>query len=71
MRLSEPRPVRLLGVALGSLVANQTPTQLSLFEDPLQKQAERRVDRVVDELSNQLGDKTVYRAASHRWRKRK
>lgn len=71
MRRSEPRPVRLLGVALGSLVANQTPTQLSLFEDPIQKQAERRVDRVVDELSNQLGDKTVYRAASHRWRKRK
>ncbi|WP_372894689.1 DNA polymerase IV [Stieleria sp.] len=70
MRHSEPRAVRLLGVSLGSLVASDRPVQLSLFDDPRQQQAERKVDQVVDQLSQQLGAKTVYRAASHRWRNR-
>lgn len=71
MRRNEPRPVRLLGVSLGSLATTNAPTQLSLFDDPQQRQAERKVDEVVDQLAKQLGDKTVYRAASHRWRNRK
>lgn len=70
MRTAEPRPVRLLGVSLASLVPADTPTQLSLFEDPEQRQAERKVDQVMDQLSKQLGDRTVYRAASHDWRNR-
>lgn len=70
MRKREPRPVRLIGVSLGTLVGTDAPTQLSLFDDPDQRQAERKVDQVVDQLSKQLGEKSVYRAASHRWRKR-
>jgi DNA polymerase-4 len=71
MRQSEPRPVRLIGVSLGSLVDGDSPIQMSLFDDQEQKNAERIVDNVVDQLSQKLGDKTVYRAASHRWRNRK
>lgn len=71
MRRHEPRPVRLLGVSLGTLVAKDTPTQLSLFDDQDQKLAQRKVDSVVDELSKQLGETSVYRAASHQWRSRK
>ncbi|QEF97231.1 DNA polymerase IV [Stieleria maiorica] len=70
MRRNEPRAVRLLGVSLGSLVGSDRPVQLSLFDDPQQQQAERKVDQVVDQLSQKLGAKTVYRAASHRWRHR-
>lgn len=70
MRAQQPRPVRLIGVSLGSLVAGDTPVQMSLFDDQQQKQAERTVDDVMDQLSKKLGGKTVYRAASHRWRNR-
>ncbi|MCC9602772.1 DNA polymerase IV [Stieleria sp. JC731] len=70
MRNTEPRPVRLIGVSLSSLVSSDTPTQLSLFDDPGQAQAERKVDRVIDKLADQLGDRGVYRAGSHNWRHR-
>lgn len=69
MREREPRPVRLIGVSLGGLVDGSTPTQLSLFEAPGQHASDRRVDKVVDELKQKLGDKSVYRGGSHRWRK--
>ena len=71
MRRHEPRPVRLIGVSLGSLVSKGTPSQLSLFDDQDHQLAEQKVDSVVDELSRKLGEKTVYRAASHQWRTRK
>ena len=71
MRSKEPRPVRLIGVSLGGLQASDRPIQMSLFENAQQKQAERKVDQVVDELSKQLGNQSVYRAASHSWRNRK
>jgi DNA polymerase-4 len=70
MRREEPRPVRLLGVSLGSLVPSDTPTQQSLFDVQDQKQAERKVDEVVDQLAKRLGNESIYRAASHRWRNR-
>ena len=70
MRTSEPRPVRLIGVALSSLVGTDTPTQLSLFESPDQINAERQVDRVLDHIAEKLGENGVYRGGSHRWRNR-
>ncbi len=71
MRQTEPRPVRLIGISLASFVTDSTPIQMSLFDDQEQKKAERVVDNIVDQLSQKLGEKTVYRAASHRWRNRK
>lgn len=71
MREQEPRPVRLIGVSLASLVSGDTAVQMSLFDDQQQKQAQRTVDDVVDQLAKKLGEKTVYRAASHHWRNRK
>ncbi|MEM6473479.1 MAG: DNA polymerase IV [Planctomycetota bacterium] len=70
MRSREPRPVRLIGVSLGSLVDRATPTQLSLFDKPEQHENDRQVDRVVDSLKQKLGDQSVYRAGSYPWRKR-
>ena len=70
MRSKQPRPVRLIGVSLASLVAHDQPYQMSLFDDPSQKQSERKLDRVVDELVDRLGKQSVYRGASHRWRKK-
>ncbi|OYP37726.1 DNA polymerase IV [Rhodopirellula sp. MGV] len=70
MRQTEPRPVRLIGVSLSALVGADAPTQMSLFDDPGYVQAERRVDRVMDQLADRLGDSRIYRAGSHDWRKR-
>ncbi|MDM4018648.1 DNA polymerase IV [Roseiconus lacunae] len=70
MRQTQPRPVRLIGVSLSSLVSGDTPTQLSLFDNPDQGVAERRVDKVVDQLAKQLGQSQIYRAGSHHWRNR-
>lgn len=70
-RHDQPRPVRLIGVSLTGFVGLDTPQQLSLFDDQDNKRAERKIDQVVDQLANQLGDASVYRAASHSWRKRK
>ena len=71
MRRDEPRPVRLIGVALSSLTSMDVPHQLSLFEDEQHRQAERSVDRVADELKDRLGQQSIYRGSSHNWRKRK
>ncbi|MCO8120934.1 DNA polymerase IV [Stieleria sp. TO1_6] len=68
MRQHEPRPVRLIGVSLGSFVGGQTATQLSLLDDQDQQHAERKVDAVMDELSAKIGQRKIYRAASHHWR---
>jgi len=70
MRRIEPRPVRLIGISLTSMVDGDTPYQPTLFETEDHRQAERRVDQVVDRLAAELGNSSVYRAASHRWRHR-
>ena len=66
MRMREPRPVRLIGVSAGNLTDQNQPQQLTLFERE-EIESSRAVDRVVDELSNQIGKNAVYRAASHDW----
>jgi len=70
LRNREPRPVRLIGVSLGTLVDGDTPSQLMLFDDIAQRQAERTVDKVVDRLADRFGGNAVYRAGSHTWRNR-
>ena len=70
MRCEEPRPVRLIGVSLGSLVSHDQPYQLSLFDDQNKKQSEKKLDRAVDDLAAKLGKQTIFRGASHHWRKR-
>ncbi len=71
LRHSQPRPVRLIGVSLGSLVAGDTPTQLTLFDEVGEHEQHRAVDQVVDRLAERFGNQAVYRAGSHNWRHRK
>ncbi len=65
MRGRQPRPVRLIGVSLGSLTENDAPQQLSLFESKSHEQ--RDIDQIVDAISDQMGGDPIYRATSHQW----
>ncbi|NNE01175.1 MAG: DNA polymerase IV [Pirellulaceae bacterium] len=67
MRNRHPRPVRLIGVSAGSLTERDQPQQLSLFDLQKAETSEKQVDRVVDQLTEQMGRDTVYRATSHDW----
>ncbi len=71
MRRRQPRPVRLIGVSVGSLTDVDALQQPTLFDLQEGESAQRKVDRVVDSLSDQLGNDTVYRATGHRWIQRK
>ncbi|MGI9472880.1 MAG: Y-family DNA polymerase, partial [Rubripirellula sp.] len=71
MRSRQPRPVRLLGVSLGGLTTNSTPRQMSLFDSRQGQSSQHAIDKVVDQLSDQLGSDSVYRATSHDWLTRK
>ena len=71
MRDRQPRPVRLIGVSVSSLTYHDQPSQMSLFEMADTESSEKEVDKVVDELSSQLGRNKVYRATSHEWIHRK
>lgn len=71
MRLQQPRPVRLIGVSLGSLTDRDAPTQMSLFDMAENESNQRDVDKVVDGLRDAIGEKAVYRATSHDWINRK
>ena len=71
MRQIQPRPVRLIGVSAGSLTTDNQPEQMSLFEMTDQNQSQKKLDNVVDQLADQLGRNTVYRATSHDWIHRK
>ncbi len=70
MRKREPRPVRLIGVSVGSLTQKDAPQQMSLFDLAEGQSAGRAIDKVVDQLRDQIGDRAVYRATSHQWRHR-
>jgi DNA polymerase-4 len=70
MRRRQPRPVRLIGVSVGSLTAKGRPKQLSLFDLQKGESSQRQVDKVVDSLSDQIGSDAVYRATSHNWIRR-
>ncbi|MEM6688044.1 MAG: DNA polymerase IV, partial [Planctomycetota bacterium] len=70
MRQREPRPVRLVGVSVGSLTSKHAARQPMLF-DLEEGDSERRVvDGVVDQLQDKLGSKTIHRGTSHRWVRR-
>ena len=70
MRERQPRPVRLIGVSVGSLTAVDAPRQLSLFDLSENEESQKQVDETVDELTRRLGKGSVYRAASHQWARR-
>ena len=62
LREVRPAPARLLGVALGNLVRDEQPEQLSLLDVPAattETEKDRAVARVVDELRHKLGDEAV------------
>ena len=71
MRRRQPRPVRLIGVSVGSMTSRGAPKQLPLFELNEGESSQRQVDQVVDSLSDQIGVDAVYCATSHRWIRRK
>jgi DNA polymerase-4 len=71
MRIEQPRPVRLIGVSLGSLTDRDAPTQLSLFDLAENESSQKEVDKVVDGLRDTMGENAVYRATSHDWINRK
>ncbi len=71
MRKKQPRPVRLIGVSVGSLTGPGAVKQLSLFDLADGESSQREVDKVVDSLSDRIGSNAVYRATSHQWVKRK
>ncbi|QDT05315.1 DNA polymerase IV [Rubripirellula lacrimiformis] len=71
MRLREPRAVRLIGVSVGGLSNRDAPQQMSLFDLREGESNQKEVDKVVDQLRNQIGDQAVYRATSHQWIRRK
>ncbi|NND95772.1 MAG: DNA polymerase IV [Pirellulaceae bacterium] len=67
MRSKQPRPVRLIGVSVGSLTQPGEAKQLSLFDLDEGESSQREVDKVVDSLTDQIGSNAVYRATSHSW----
>ena len=69
LALKHPKPIRLLGVSLGNLTDKRTD-QLELFPSETDDASLKAIDDVVDQLSDQLGKDSVYRAASHSWIKR-
>ena len=71
MRKHQPRPVRLVGVSVGSLTGVDAPQQLSLFDLNEGDGAQKEVDKTVDSLTDRLGDAAVYRGTSHDWLQRK
>ncbi len=66
LREQHPQPIRLLGVSLGNLSDNSVH-QLELFDDQDGQSSQQAIDEVVDQLSDQIGRDSVYRATSHDW----
>ena len=71
MRRLQPRPVRLIGVSVGSLSPAGKPRQLSLFDRHHGESSQQEVDKVIDAVSEQIRESAVYRATSHDWLERK
>ena len=70
MRQRQPRPVRLIGVSVGSLTDKDAPQQMPLFDLCEGESSKKEVDKVIDALSDQIGHDAVYRATSHQWIRR-
>ncbi len=71
MRALQPRAVRLIGISANSLTDPDQAEQMSLFDLAENESSQKDVDKVVDQLADQLGTNTVYRATSHDWIHRK
>ncbi|HBV62013.1 MAG TPA: DNA polymerase IV [Rhodopirellula sp.] len=69
LTVKHPHPIRLLGVSLGNLT-DKDSRQLDLFQPVNDEKSQNAIDKVVDQLSDQLGKDSIYRAASHSWIKR-
>ena len=67
MRSRQPRPVRLIGVSVGSLTLQDAPQQMSLFDLVDGESSQQQIDEVVDSLTDKLGGEALYRGTSHRW----
>ncbi len=67
LRETHPRPVRLIGVSVGSLTDADAPRQLSLFDMTEGESIQKQVDGVIDKLNLRIGNTTVHRATSHDW----
>ena len=66
LRAQHPDPIRLLGVSVGNLTADSVQ-QLNLFDMQNGQGPGQAIDEVVDELSEQIGSNSLYRATSHDW----
>ncbi len=71
MRAEQPRPVRLIGVSVGTLTDRDAPQQLNLFDLAEHETENRAIDATIDKLRAKIGDNAVYRASSHAWMDRK
>lgn len=71
MRSLQPRPVRLLGVSIGSLTEKNPAQQMSLFDIEGHETADRAIDEVADQLRDKLGNASIHRGSSHGWVRRK
>jgi DNA polymerase-4 len=67
MRRRQPRPVRLIGVSVGSLTQPDAPRQMSLFDLVDGESSREQIDDVADCLNEKLGHGALYRGTSHRW----
>ena len=63
----QPRPVRLIGVSIGSLSDRDAPQQMSLFDVRPAESSMRKLDGVIDHLQQKIGSDALYRGNSHRW----
>lgn len=55
-------PIRLIGISLNNLT-NNVHHQLSLFEDYQDKEKNDKLNKVIDELKLQYGNKIIYKAS--------
>tara|TARA_R110002049_G_scaffold2750_4_gene22038 strand:- start:241649 stop:242851 length:1203 start_codon:yes stop_codon:yes gene_type:complete len=72
MRRDQPRPVRLIGVSVGSLTDRNPMKQLGLFDDvgggTDGQRNGKKLDNVVDDIANKIGPSALYRASGHVWK---
>ena len=58
------KPVRMLTVTASSLCSNDSPTQLSLFDDETRTEKHEKVDAAMDAIKKKFGNSSVFRAGS-------
>ena len=67
MRRDQPRPVRLIGVSATRLSDRGAKMQMALFDEQPGRTALRKVDSVMDAISDDPKSEMLYRATSHRF----